>query len=31
MMLMLAVIVAIVGGLGPMGSLSISVVERIKE
>ncbi len=31
MMLMLAVIVAIVGGLGLMGSLSISVVERTKE
>jgi len=31
MMLLLAVIVAIVGGLGLMGSLSISVVERTKE
>jgi putative ABC transport system permease protein len=31
MMLGLAVIVAIVGGLGLMGSLSISVVERTKE
>jgi len=31
MMLMLAIIVAIVGGLGLMGSLSISVIERTKE
>jgi len=31
MLLVLAIIVAIVGGIGLMGALSISVVERIKE